>query len=94
MDALDIFKPNSLDFVFIDGDHRFRYIAEDLYEWFSKVKKGGIVSGHDYFCTWSGAHNVIIQVGPVVDAFVKAFGIEDFYTFGNNKSPSWMFFKP
>jgi hypothetical protein len=103
--ALDKFSPESLDFVYIDGDHRFKYIAEDIYEWFSKVRKGGVVSGHDYFCTRPDANNVICHVKTVVDAFVETFGIENFYTFGrlssaggkqsnNNRVLSWMFFKP
>jgi hypothetical protein len=103
MDALTDFKNESLDFVYIDGDHTFPHIAEDIYEWTKKVKKGGIVSGHDYFCTDPHATNVLCHVGPVVDAFVKAFKIEDFYVFGRSKPIeleakddrylSWMFFK-
>lgn len=33
MEALPRIKDGSLDFVYIDGDHRFRFIAEDIYEW-------------------------------------------------------------
>ncbi len=48
MDALEDFEDNSLDFVYIDGDHNFKHISEDIYEWTKKVRSGGIVSGHDY----------------------------------------------
>lgn len=41
-------KDNSLDFVFIDGNHRYDYVLEDITEWTKKVKPGGIVAGHDY----------------------------------------------
>ncbi len=102
--ALADFEPESLDFVYLDGDHRFPSIAHDLYEWYKKVKKEGVISGHDYFCTEPGADNVIIHVQPVVDVFVKALGIKNFYTFGRSKPIeleakddkylSWMFFKP
>lgn len=37
MEAVDNFKDGSLDFVYIDANHEFRYIAEDLYEWTKKV---------------------------------------------------------
>jgi hypothetical protein len=103
MDALADFKPESLDFVYIDADHRFRYVAEDIYEWYKKVKKGGVISGHDYFFTHPAATNVIIQVKPVVDAFIETFGIKNFYTFGQmrrseqktnaDKQLSWMIIK-
>ena len=104
MDAVKDFKAGSLDFVYIDGDHRFPAIAADIYEWYPKVKKGGVISGHDYFCTDPGANNVLCQVSAIVDAFVKAFDIENFYTFGrskpleledkNDRYLSWMIIKP
>lgn len=46
--ALDFFEDNSLDFVFIDGDHSYEAAYFDIYSWYTKVKPGGIVSGHDY----------------------------------------------
>ncbi|OGM81365.1 hypothetical protein A2394_00215 [Candidatus Woesebacteria bacterium RIFOXYB1_FULL_42_36] len=104
MDALNDFGPGSLDFVYLDGDHRFPYVAQDIYEWSEKVKNGGVVSGHDYFCTDPRAKNVLCQVGAIVDAYVSAFGIENFYVFGRSKSLeleakddrylSWMWIKP
>jgi predicted O-methyltransferase YrrM len=40
-------EDNSLDFVFIDASHIYKYVAEDIDLWEPKVKKGGMVSGHD-----------------------------------------------
>ena len=37
----------SLDFVFIDADHDFNSVRNDLNAWVPKVKKGGFVTGHD-----------------------------------------------
>lgn len=48
MDALADFKDESLDFVYIDGNHEGDYPYNDIKEWAKKVKKGGIVAGHDY----------------------------------------------
>jgi len=42
------FADESLDFVFIDADHTYEAVKADLEAWFPKVRKGGIVSGHDY----------------------------------------------
>lgn len=47
-DCIDLFEDNSLDFVFIDANHAYDFIKEDINLWFPKVKKGGIFSGHDY----------------------------------------------
>lgn len=46
-DAYYTFSDNSLDFVYIDGDHRYNGVINDL-RWVSKIKKGGYVGGHDY----------------------------------------------
>jgi len=36
------------DYIFIDGDHSYEAVARDLKNYYSKVKPGGIISGHDY----------------------------------------------
>lgn len=48
IDAIPQFEDESLDFVYIDGDHSFVGAYSDLCEWYKKVKKGGIASGHDF----------------------------------------------
>ena len=46
------YEDDSLDFVFIDGDHRYEMVKADIQAWLPKVKSGGIISGHDYgWCT-------------------------------------------
>jgi len=40
--------PNDLDFVYIDGGHDYISVIKDLTHYFSKVKKGGIIGGHDW----------------------------------------------
>ena len=102
-DAVGHFKDRSLDFVYIDGDHTFSHVAHDIQQWAYKVRKGGVVAGHDYFTTDKRANNVICHVGPVIDAYIKAFGIENFYIFGRtkpleeekryDKTLSWMFIR-
>lgn len=45
---VDLFDNESLDFVYIDANHAYDFVKEDIELWYPKVKKGGIVSGHDY----------------------------------------------
>lgn len=40
---------NSLDCVFIDGDHSYEMVKKDLYFWWNKVKVGGQLLGDDYW---------------------------------------------
>ena len=47
--AAQKFPDECLDFVFIDANHDFDYVMEDIITWSRKVRKGGIISGHDYY---------------------------------------------
>jgi len=38
----------TLDFVYIDADHRPEFVKEDIELWLPKIKKGGAIGGHDY----------------------------------------------
>lgn len=52
-DSLTIaeFLPDeSLDFVYIDANHHYKEVIEDIMAWYPKVRSGGIIAGHDY-CT-------------------------------------------
>ena len=51
MDAVKKFDDESFDFVFIDAGHSYVDIRVDIREWTKKVRKGGIVAGHDYYST-------------------------------------------
>jgi len=41
-------EDGSLDAVFIDADHTDAGVTEDLEAWVPKVKRGGLIAGHDY----------------------------------------------
>ncbi len=43
------FEDNSVDFVFIDAGHEYESVVKDINAWLPKIRKGGIISGHDYF---------------------------------------------
>jgi predicted O-methyltransferase YrrM len=37
----------SIDFLFIDADHRLEAVQQDWKDWFPKVKSGGVIAMHD-----------------------------------------------
>lgn len=39
---------NSLDYIFIDGDHSYEAVLKDVTTYWSKIKSGGIFAGHDW----------------------------------------------
>jgi hypothetical protein len=86
MDAVNKFEKDTLDFVYIDGNHYWMHISEDIYHWARKVKPGGIVAGHDYFTSkWT-------HVQPVVDSYAKAY-CKTVFTTKEKIYPSWWFVK-
>jgi hypothetical protein len=46
-EAAEIFPDRCLDLVFIDGDHSYEAVREDIGLWSPKVRRGGILCGHD-----------------------------------------------
>ncbi len=48
LNAVDLFNDESLDFVYIDANHQYDFIKQDISLWYPKVRKGGIIAGHDY----------------------------------------------
>lgn len=40
--------PNHLDLVFIDANHEYAEVKENILTWKRKVRSGGILSGHNY----------------------------------------------
>lgn len=40
--------PNGLDLVFIDGNHDYEYVKQDIELWQPKIRKGGLLAGHDF----------------------------------------------
>jgi hypothetical protein len=46
--ASDMFVDESLDFVYIDANHAYDYVVQDIELWYPKVKPGGYLCGHDY----------------------------------------------
>lgn len=41
-------EDESFDFVYIDGDHHYESVVEDIKNWYPKVKTGHFIGGHDY----------------------------------------------
>ena len=47
-EASEKFSNNSIDMVYIDGNHDYEDVKLDIDTWYPKIINGGIPSGHDY----------------------------------------------
>jgi hypothetical protein len=54
--AAKTYPDQSLDLVFIDAQHTYEAVREDILAWWPKVRVGGIIAGHDY--NHEGDHGV------------------------------------
>lgn len=49
MKSSELFKDDSLDFIYIDANHTYPSVKQDIKVWWAKIKKqGAIFAGHDY----------------------------------------------
>jgi Methyltransferase domain len=48
MEAAKTFHSDTLDFVYIDGNHNQDHVKRDLIEWFINLRSGGVLAGHDF----------------------------------------------
>lgn len=63
----------SLDGVFIDADHSYASVKEDILYWYPKVKPGGIVSGHDY--EWPEVRQALDEVLGLDNVYSEYNGV-------------------
>ena len=61
-DVSRIFKDESVDFIWVDADHHYESVKKDIDYWYPKLKKGGIIAGHDY--TEEGVRRAVWEFFP------------------------------
>lgn len=104
MDAVGMIEDNSLDFVFIDGNHSFKWVVEDIHEWSKKVRSGGIIAGHDFWRSVNTKPNLVYtpspdeimklcQVKDVVESWTYAHQIRPWFEITGDKCHSWFWVK-
>ncbi len=69
VEASKIFPQSYFDLVFIDADHSYKSVTADIKAWLPLVRKGGLITGHDY-----GANK--IEVKKAVDEIFGENGVK------------------
>lgn len=62
INASKLYEDNSLDFIFIDASHEYEDVKNDILHWTPKVKKNGIIAGHDFTENWKGVKKAVIEI--------------------------------
>ena len=47
-DVVNMFEDESIDFIYIDGNHQYNAVKKDLENYYPKIKTGSFIAGHDY----------------------------------------------
>lgn len=85
VEAVDLFQDESIDFIYIDGCHRYENVKQDLNNYYPKIKKGGMICGHDYDLSNSIYH--IRGVKLAINEFFKKNPLKVFLDM------SWLYYK-
>lgn len=92
-------EDNSVDFVYLDADHSYDMVMIDIILWGRKLKKGGILSGHDYVEDRDNKGRRA-KVRQAIDDYTKIHGIQFYVTGENHRDrltrdyyPSWFWVK-
>lgn len=48
LEIVNRYNNESIDFCYIDGSHEYTDVKKDILAYLPKIKKGGIIAGHDY----------------------------------------------
>ncbi len=76
-----------VDFAYIDGNHEYPFVKNDIALWWPHIRKGGILAGHDYF------EPVMPGVVKAVDEFCEQENVMG-YLVDESIGPSWYVRKP
>jgi hypothetical protein len=75
----------TLDFCFVDGNHEKDYVLADLRAWSPKVRRGGIVAGHDFYFFPRRPAGVV----EAVVQFTEEHSIEDWHLCDEREPSYW-----
>lgn len=80
LEAAKKIKDNTLDFVYIDANHDFVNVANDIHTWKKKIKVGGILAGHDY-CYFT--YRKFNHVKRVIEAYTRCYYMIPYFVVGS-----------
>src|SRR3990167_3818018 len=91
-------EDNYIDFFYLDADHSYDFVMQDIILWGRKIRKGGIISGHDYYPNKDRSPRRA-KVTQAIDDYTNVHGIK-FYITSEDHSvlrgdiyPSWFWVK-
>jgi predicted O-methyltransferase YrrM len=75
-----------LDFVYIDGNHAYDFVKQDINNYWPKLKSGGILGGHDFYNGFCREHDGVVKA-------VSEFSVQNCLSL-QVELPDWWIRKP
>jgi len=76
----------SLDFVYIDGNHAYDFVKSDIDNFYPLIKSKGVLGGHDFYNGFCREHDGVVQA-------VSEFSVHNKLTL-QVELPDWWIVKP
>ena len=91
--SFNVAPGRNIDVIFIDGDHSYEGVKEDLNNWWSKCNT--LFYGHDYMLKETIWNGVKCGVKEAVDEFVEEHKkeIKHFRVYTGSNNPTWFIWK-
>lgn len=85
VDGSAMFYDETFDFVYIDANHNLLHVIQDLYAWVPKVRKGGLICGHD-FLRRNNSLRYQCHVVEAVSAYTQCYMVDPWFILGRKET--------
>jgi hypothetical protein len=87
-EALSLFEDETFDFIYVDGyAHSGQLGGETIFDWYPKLKKGGVLSGDDYDEeVWPLVVGAVKEIASQLNATVYITGVKKSDSYSNYAS--------
>lgn len=75
VEAAKLHRAHSADLVFIDANHTYPFVKQDIEAWLEIVKPGGVIGGHDYTTGFPGVMQAVDEFFPNTPARRSSFWV-------------------
>lgn len=78
------FEDHSVDMVFVDADHKYESVKEDILAWLPKIRLGGLMVGHDFH--YGGVRSAVYEIfeEPIRTTTKRTWAIEVSRSYARN----------
>ena len=77
--ASTLFDDKTFDYVYVDGDHHYEQVLNDIKSWYPKLKEDGVMGGHDFRNEFPGVLQAAVDFATLHNLKVVYNGDSDWW---------------